>query len=115
MTAQRIVAILLGLLYAAAASVQFDDPDTGPWFAMYGTAALCSLVFALPARRAPSIPARRGAACAIAIAALAWAGTIAKPAIDAGISIDSELTRELGGLAIVAAGLLALAATARPR
>lgn len=42
----RIAALLLSLLFALAAALQFDDPDAALWIAVYGSGALCCGLFA---------------------------------------------------------------------
>ena len=45
--ALKIFAFIMALLFAWAAYVQINDPDSGTWIAVYGAAALGSLLFAL--------------------------------------------------------------------
>lgn len=41
----RVLNGLMTILFAAAAVVQFNDPDPALWIAIYGAAALCSALF----------------------------------------------------------------------
>ena len=43
----KILAIVFAVLFAWAAYVQHNDPDAIRWYAIYGMAALASLLFAL--------------------------------------------------------------------
>lgn len=43
----KILAFIFAALFVYAAIVQYNDPDAMKWYAIYGTAALASLLFAL--------------------------------------------------------------------
>jgi len=113
----------MALLFAYAAFLQFNDPDPLVWIAMYGAAALPCLA-AAAGRPAPwPVPAL---VAAIAAVWAIWLATIVfgdQPTTDmfpdqettGWVIVDAEEGREMGGLAIVAVGMLALAFITRRR
>ncbi len=46
MKAMRLMAAIMGFVFVAFASVQFNDPDPATWIAVYGAAAFLSLAAA---------------------------------------------------------------------
>lgn len=98
---------LMGIVFLFATFVQYNDPDMLSWMAMYGAAAVASLLYAT-GRYRKAVPA------VVLIAALVWAGFIF-PAFFEGESfsfstfssvkmtnMEFETAREFGGLMIVA-------------
>ena len=111
----RALHAVLALLYAAAAAVQWNDPDPVRWIAIYAAAA------ALSAAAAARRPWPRGAALMLAIAVV-WAVTLAPDAVDGirhsarevfgAMSMHAhhvEEARECLGLLLVAVGLAPIA------
>jgi hypothetical protein len=109
----RIADAVMGLLFAFGAAVQVNDPDPLAWIAIYAAAALLS--FRWLARRV-----RWWAPALVALAALAWAATLAPRVLgrvpfgdmfgafemaNAGI----EESREMYGLLIIAAWMAVVA------
>ena len=99
-------------MFLLSVAVQYNDPDPLVWMGIYGAAALvCGLEIA---RRAP-----RWMAPAVALVALAWAASIYSRARDVPIAslfaqwemrdLHVEEAREMYGLAIVAAWMIAVA------
>ena len=43
----KIMALILAVLFIAAAYVQYNDPDATQWYLIYGIAALASVLFYL--------------------------------------------------------------------
>lgn len=100
------------LLFLFAAAVQFNDPDPFAWIAVYvAAAAIC----ASEIRRGASV----WAPIALALVALAWAGSLFYRARDVPVSslvaewemrdIHVEEAREMYGLLIVAAWMIVIA------
>ena len=89
------LAIALTLAFAAAAAVQFNDPDPVRWIAVYAAASLLSAATAL--RRAP--PALH--AC-LGVVAAAWAALLIPSIVREAAFTGSEVEREFGGLVLVA-------------
>ena len=120
----RILNVLMALLFAFAAYVNFNDPDAPRWVAIYAAPMVIS---AWAAFRPTALPWYLPAL--VAVVALTWAGTIAPRAlgkIPLGDMFKSwemkdttiEENREMFGLLIVAAWMIVLAVTrlaARPR
>ena len=90
----KYVAAVMTLLFLAAASVQFNDPDPLGWVAIYVAAAVLSAwsVFAI-------VP--RVIAAPFGLAAMIWAATLFVEAANQNFSIDAEVPREFFGLIIV--------------
>ena len=120
----RILNVLMALLFAFAAYVNFNDPDAPRWVAIYAAPMVISAWAAIRPGALPwYLPAL------VAVVALTWAGTIAPRAlgrIPLGDMFKSwemkdttiEENREMFGLLIVAAWMIVLAVTrlaARPR
>ena len=102
---------ILLLIFVFSAVVQFNDPDPVRWVALYGfAAAVCGLEIR---RRLPL-----WAPAGVAIIALAWAGSLYTRAHDVAIGslfaawemrdLHIEEAREMYGLAIVAAWMIAI-------
>lgn len=110
MSAMRLLAGLLAVLFLYAVVVQFNDPDPVQWMLVYGAAAVLSALAA--ARRLAFWPP-----LVLAGVALAWAGAVLPPALAQDLSLAAEEPRELFGLLIVAgwsAGLAVWARVSRP-
>jgi len=103
--------VLFGLMFLFSLIVQYNDPDPLLWMVVYGLAGVaCAL--ALRSKRSWMLPA------AVALAAIAWAATLAPDA--AGVRPAEmfaefemqdeavEVAREMFGLLIVAAWMLVL-------
>jgi len=112
-TGLRMANVLMALLFALGAAVQYNDPDPLRWMAIYLAAAAVCVLAALD--RAPwQLPAALGGA------ALAWAatlvsrvvGTVAIGDLFAAWEMESagvEEGREMYGLLIIAAWMAVLA------
>lgn len=114
----RFLDLLMALLLAFAAALQFNDPDPIQWIAIYTAACVLSLVMFFK-RRVPSLMT-----ILVLAIALAWAATIAfgGPALseyehmfDAWEmkSPSVEEAREASGLLIVAVWMIVLTIRAR--
>ncbi len=116
-TVIRLICATVGVpAFALSVAVQHNDPDPLPWMAIYGAAcALCGLRAA--GRRAANV------AAVVAVVAVLWAATLVPGAIvwlqsdheALGPTMKTgdegeEVTREMGGLLLVAVacGLLGL-------
>lgn len=106
--------VLMAAVFAFAAAVQYNDPDGLAWMALYGTAAICSILF-ITGHLTWWVPAVIGGI------ALVWAGFIAPDVIGripwssifARFEMESsavENAREMGGLLIVTVWTAGLAA-----
>jgi hypothetical protein len=98
----RLANGILFVVFLACVAFQYNDPDPLRWMAIYGLAAACC---ALALRgRPPRLPA-----AVIAVAAIAWASTLAVRVIGKQSLLDSEEGREMLGLVLVGVwtGLLA--------
>jgi hypothetical protein len=114
----RGLQILFALVFLFSALMQYNDPDPVRWVALYGAASLAS-VLALWGRGSWLLPA------AVALAAVAWAATIAPhlggvriPDLFAEFEMKDEgveRAREVGGLLIVAVWMLVLVTAALRR
>ena len=111
----RIVSLLFALLFAVAAGVQLDDPDSQPWIAVYAAAAVATALFILKAQREGFRSGRRWFAWGVALVALFWAAQLVPPMLREGVALDHEVSREVGGLLLVSVVSTLLAATARKR
>jgi Transmembrane family 220, helix len=109
----RAVDLLMALLFAFAAALQYNDPDPIRWIAVYGCACVLSLVAAFRRRVPPA------AAIAVGLVALVWAAWIAfggpvasenRHMFDAWEmkSASVEQAREASGLILVAAWMTVL-------
>lgn len=106
----RLMTAVMAAAFVAMAAVQLNDPDPARWVAVYGLAALLCLLSL--GRRLPSI-----LSTALAVVTGAWALVLAvrifgQPLPHTAL-LDDEEIRELGGLLIVAMGMLALTSDAR--
>ena len=110
--------VIMLLMFLFSAAVQFNDPDPLVWISIYSAAAVvCGLEIR---RRAPA-----WAAVALALIALAWAGTLCSRAH--GVPLGSlvaewemrdvrvEEAREMYGLTIVAVWMIVIASVGRRR
>lgn len=99
------------LMFLFSAAVQFNDPDPFVWMAIYGAAAVvCGLEMR---RRAPA-----WAAVALALIALAWAGSLYYRANEVPISslfaqwemrdLRVEEAREMYGLTFIAIWMMVI-------
>jgi transmembrane protein TMEM220 len=114
----RTLDLVMTLLFAFAAALQFNDPDPIQWIAIYTAASGLSLVSFF--RRRVPLPA----VIAVAVIAIAWATLIAfggPAASEYGHMFDAwemkspsvEEAREASGLVIVGAWMLVLCLRAR--
>lgn len=97
------------LAFVACAVVQLNDPDPARWVALYSAAA------ALCAATAAGRPAPWPAPGALTALAAAWAVAVGVAFAGSAEGWTDELAREVGGLALVAAWMAALAAQERRR
>jgi hypothetical protein len=97
----RILALILLLLYGAAAVVQHNDPDPMRWYAVYGLASLLCLMALLGKPQRPVM-------VLLGLAALVWAATLVPTILDVGAYSFNEVEREFGGLVVVGIGMFML-------
>lgn len=102
----RIGAVVGALAFAWFASLQTNDPDPFQWIAIYGAAALVSAIGAV--RRTPLL-----LAAIVALVAFGWAATLVPEVLSEAKWTGSEIEREMGGLVIVGAWMLALGSEGR--
>ncbi len=102
----RVFAAVCALLFAAAAAVQWNDPDPAIWIALYGAAAGLA---GASAWGAPS------ALLCFGLAALAgvWAASLLPGVVSEAAFTWNEVERELAGLLLVAGTMIALGRGAR--
>ena len=103
-SAFKIFALIMAVLCAWAAYVQWNDPDSILWYAVYGVAAIISLLFAFD--RLPS-----GVAFALSLVYLAgmiwdWPSKFEGVTIGNGDIVNIEEGRESLGLLILAVLML---------
>ena len=89
----RRVAVVLGLLLAAAAAVQLNDPDPWRWVGYYAAASAISFAAAIR-------PLPRWVPALVALGSLGWLLFQAPAAVGSGDPIG-EASRELAGQALV--------------
>ena len=117
----RVASAVMALVFVYSVAVQYNDPDAPVWMAIYGAAAVLSVLAALR----PGRP-QRLAALLIAVIAASWSLTLvpgvagrvtwAEIAGDYAMKTHTiEEARESIGLGIVAAWTLLLAIVWRPR
>jgi transmembrane protein TMEM220 len=117
----RALSILVGLMFLAFAAVQYNDPDPVQWMAVYGVAAVLSLLTAFGVRYPWLLPVLHGlvaAVWAVAILTGLWGKHVDFSQVFATIRmVDSsvEETREDLGLLIVVVWMMALAWYGRRR
>ena len=115
----RWLAYVMAALFAVCVALQYNDPDPIRWMAIYGAAMVISAL--LPGRRAVALPGTIAALAAAAWSAYLAAGVWDQIALsDLWLKMSEkggavEEGREAGGLAIVAAWLLAACAFRRRR
>ena len=110
----RALRLLMVVLFAVSAALQYDDPDPIPWMAIYAVAAVLTAV-------GPRLPAGRAVARLVALTTLVWAVLIAPGARGAdwaevfGATTMKtqavEVARETLGLLIVCVWLVVLSFT----
>ena len=110
---RKIIAIAFGLVFLLFAGFQYNDPDPQIWVPIYGFAAIASFMALASAVRT----------WFYIVAALIYFGAALywwPPAFEGFLldelgmkTINVELARESGGLAICAAGMLILAVLVR--
>lgn len=109
---RRLAGFVLAVLFIVMAGMQYNDPDPMRWVAVYGAAAIASLLGAF-GRLPVLVPAVIGAG------ALAWAlllvpdvmGKVAVGDLFETVEMQNkavELGREMGGLLVVVAGMAVL-------
>lgn len=112
MTLFRATTALMALAYLAMAGLQLNDPDPLRWVVVYAGAALaCGL--SLLGRPSQALSGLWAAGAVLW--ALFLAVRIFVQPLPPGSLLDDEEVRELGGLLIVALGMLGLLAEARQR
>jgi hypothetical protein len=94
---------VLALLYIVMAVLQYNDPDGASWTALYAMAAVASGSIAVQGRAFDGV--RRGIAFGVFGVALVWVAMLLPDATGEGIALDHEMSREVGGLAIVVVGV----------
>lgn len=114
----RIACAVVGALFLLFAALQYNDPDPIQWIVIYAAAALSCLLAAIRARVDFRLPS------AVALAAAIWAALLLPQTWGAKSFIDNlrlgegmrdpvtEVSRELGGLSVVAAVMIPLAIAA---
>jgi hypothetical protein len=109
----RFLDLMMALLFAFAAAVQYNDPDPLRWIAIYSAACALSLLVFFRRRAMTAL------SFAVFVIALVWAATIAfggPTASEYGHMFDSwemkspsvEEAREASGLLIVAVWMMVL-------
>jgi hypothetical protein len=117
----RALSGLMAVLFLFSALVQYNDPDPWTWMTFYGAAAIVSGWAAFR----PSAPLV-GAALIVALAGMIWAATIAPRVVghvgwselytEFGMKSQAvEEGREMTGLLVVVAWMVALALAHRRR
>lgn len=109
----RVANAVAAVMFAASVAVQINDPDPLPWMAVYGGAALITLLECIRPVR-PIFPAL------LSVTALGWAATIA-PRVIGKVpfaemfgafemkNVGVEESREMYGLMLVALWMAAVA------
>lgn len=111
----RILWVCFSLLFVVAGAVQFNDPDTGPWVALYWAAAVVAGGWPVRSR----LPVRVGLgllvlAFAVEVVAVLWMMLLVRPVLAVGtIDLGEEVQREFGGLLIVAGAMSFAVSSAR--
>ena len=114
----RFLDLVMALLFAFAAALQFNDPDPIRWIAIYAAACAVSLVMYIKRRVVPAVP------LAVLVIASVWAMAIAfggPAAAEYEHMFDAwemkspsvEEAREASGLLIVAVWMIVLLVRAR--
>ncbi len=96
------------IFFAYALAVQFNDVDGPIWIALYLVPSVIALVAALqwPTALVQRLPI---AAAALAAVAVPWGLTLLPEALKVPSFVESEVAREVGGLAIVGTFALGVA------
>jgi uncharacterized membrane protein len=102
----RIGSAVGALAFAWFATLQRNDPDPAPWIAIYAGSSLISLIGAL--RRTPLL-----LAAGMALVAFGWAASLVPEVISQAAWTGTEVERELGGLVLIGAWMLALGSEGR--
>lgn len=100
----KIIAFIFTIVFIWAAMLQNNDPDAVLWYAIYGVAALGSLVFAFG--RLNFMVAAMLCLAYIIGGFLTWPETFEGFEIGTGDIVNIERGREAGGLLIVSAVFL---------
>ena len=110
---RKTVALVFGLLFVLFAAFQYNDPDPELWIPIYGAAAVACLM-------AYSRMARWWFLAAMAVLYVVAAVYQWPPAFEGFLfsevgmrSVNIEMAREAGGLAMCAVAMLILAALSR--
>ena len=103
----KILALIFALLFIWAAYVQYNDPDALLWYAIYGVAALTSILFALG--RLNFITSAVLCVAYLVGTFLIWPDKFEGFTIGQGDIVNIERGREACGLLIVSAVLLVYA------
>ena len=106
MRAMRLVSLAMAALFVYSVAVQYNDPDPIIWMAIYGGAALFSILCTF--RRIPF-----ALLLVYGLVSLIWAATIAPLVIGKQSLIDSEEGREMLGLLLVTVWSFVVAAFVR--
>ena len=110
---------LMAALFAVSAALQYNDPDPLPWIAIYAAAAVACVLWGLRRTVWPL-------AAAVTLIALGWAAALLPDVLghiglgDLFLRMDEkggrvEIGREIGGLTIVVAWMVALLLAERRR
>lgn len=102
----RLASALMALAFVACAAVQHNDPDPTLWLVLYGASAILCIGEAAGRRW-------MSGAMLVAGAAVLWGAALIPQAPPPSQWFDSEVGRELGGLALVASWILSVAWRAR--
>lgn len=100
----KILAIIFTIFFVWMAVLQNNDPDALLWYAIYGVAALASLLFAFG--RLPFVAAAILCLAYLIGGFVSWPETFEGFEIGAGNIVNIERAREACGLLIVAAVFL---------
>ena len=111
---RKFLSLFFGLLFVLFAAFQYNDPDPEVWIPIYGFAAVACLMAYVGLARWWFLAAM--AVLYVAAAVYQW-----PPAFEGFLfseggmrSMNIEMAREAGGLAICAAVMLGLAVLSRP-
>ncbi len=100
---RTIAGAALALLFIIAAGLQYNDSDGQGWIAVYAMAAVACAALAVQGKALGGI--RRGMAFGVAGVAAVWVLLLAPVALREGIALGNEVSREVGGLIVVAVGV----------
>ena len=95
------------LLFVVAGAVQFNDPDTAGWVALYWAAAVVAGAWPVRARLPGGVAlGLLLLAFAVEIASVLWAMLLVRAVLEVGqVDLGVEVQREFGGLVVVAGAM----------